>query len=72
MSKYKKISNGEILRFPEEGSIFNLACCDCGLVHKMVVKNVTEGKDKGMIDMIMIRDNRRTGQIRRWNEYEKK
>lgn len=71
MGKYRQVGNGEILRFSKAGSIMNLACCDCGLVHNIKVRRVYKGKDKGMVDIIMTRDNRRSGQIRRWNKYEK-
>lgn len=67
--KYRNIGNGEILRFSKVGTTMNLACCDCGLVHNVIVKTVRSGKEKGSIDVVYIRDDRRTGQIRRWNKY---
>ena len=44
----------------------NFSCCDCGLVHNISIDVV-----KGKIDVVFVRDNRRTGQRRRWNKYSK-
>lgn len=38
-----------------------IKCCDCGLVHKIKIR-----KFKGKFYMKAIRDNRRTGQARRF------
>lgn len=42
---------------------FRFACCDCGLVHKISFR-IIDGK----IQMKVSRDNRATGQIRRWRK----
>ncbi len=56
MSKYPKQPNVS----PEVGLIM-LACCDCGLVHKM---GFTAGKD-GALKLQFQRNNRATAQLRR-------
>ena len=47
------------------GSDWNFACCDCGLVHNIVIF-----PSKNKVKIIMQRDNRRTGQVRRYNDYK--
>lgn len=44
----------------QPGQIFKLACCDCGLVHQVVI--VVEG---GEVGIAAKRDARATGQRRR-------
>jgi len=44
----------------QPGKVFKLACCDCGLVHRVVIV-VEDGK----VGMAAERDNRATGQRRR-------
>jgi hypothetical protein len=39
----------------------HISCCDCGLVHEIKVR-----VRKGKVEVQLNRDNRRTGQIRRW------
>ena len=56
MAKYPKRPN----LVPEVG-IVALACCDCGLVHKM---GFTVDKD-GALTLAYTRDNRATAQLRR-------
>ncbi len=58
MASYDKPTTGEWVRPIPIG--YKLACCDCGLVHKVDfrVKN-------GRAEMRFARDNRSTGQIRR-------
>ena len=58
MSKYPKQPN----IVPEVGLV-NLACCDCGLVHKM---GFTVNKN-GTLEIGYVRDNRATAQLRRGN-----
>lgn len=41
---------------------FKLMCCDCGLVHKVSFRVYKDGRFR----MKMSRDNRATGQIRRY------
>ena len=45
---------------------FKLACCDCGLVHTMDFRVVD-----GEVEFKVKRDNRATGQIRRYMKKEK-
>jgi len=40
------------------GQVFKLACCDCGLVHQVVI-------EEGKVGIAAKRDNRATGQRRR-------
>ena len=42
------------------GQIFKIACCDCGLVHNVIIV-----EEDGEIGMAAERDNRATGQRRR-------
>ncbi|MCK5609987.1 hypothetical protein KAR91_49395 [Candidatus Pacearchaeota archaeon] len=42
------------------GEIFRLACCDCGLVHDVIIV-----EEDGEIGMAAKRNNRATGQRRR-------
>ena len=58
LSKYTKQPN----IVPEVG-IVALACCDCGLVHKM---GFTIGEN-GVLSLGYVRDNRKTAQLRRGN-----
>lgn len=51
----------------KDGQPFNMVCCDCGLVHTVVVMAGKE-KDKGLIGFAVKRDNRSTGQRRRWKK----
>ena len=59
MTKYKQRVDGEGFNVPL-GEVYKLACCDCGLVHRVVFV-VEEGK----LGMATERDNRATGQRRR-------
>lgn len=58
MSRYPKQPN----IVPEVG-IVQLACCDCGLVHKMGFTI----NDEGALSLAYVRDNRSTAQLRRGN-----
>jgi len=58
MSKYKKQNNAK-----SEVGLVALACCDCGLVHKM---GFTVDK-AGKISLDYERDDRATAQLRRGN-----
>ena len=57
--KYEEPKEGEWVQPVRKG--YKLCCCDCGLVHSLDfrVKN-------GKIQFRAFRDNRATGQIRRW------
>ena len=56
MSKYPKQPN-----IVPEVAVVALACCDCGLVHKMGFCT----NDKGVLTLGFVRDNRATAQLRR-------
>jgi len=56
--KYEKPQEGEWVTPIKTG--YKLACCDCGLVHKINFR-VSNGKVKFQV----FRDNRATGQMRR-------
>ena len=59
MAKYIQLNNGDTIRVPKN-SYMNFQCCDCGLVHQVILRN-----HRNTIDVVMVRDNRRTGQVRR-------
>jgi len=67
VTKYTKIKDYGPLAMPNEDTSLLLACCDCGLVHWLVL---AEDKETGERCILAIRDNRRTAQLRR-NEYGK-
>jgi hypothetical protein len=46
----------------KSGEVFKLECCDCGLVHRIVIM---AGKPGGLIGIAASRDNRATAQRRR-------
>ena len=50
--------------FTIHGLKHTIACCDCGLVHHIEIR-----EHKGELQMRAIRDNRATGQKRRFNKY---
>ena len=58
MAKYDQPEAGEWVRPIRRG--YKLACCDCGLVHKMDFRIV-----KGRVQFRVFRDNRATAAIRR-------
>lgn len=46
---------------------YKMACCDCGLVHRLVFRIVPNDHGPGKkIQFRVERDNRATGQMRRW------
>lgn len=59
-----------IQRYNDEGfairnrEMFLLRCCDCGLVHKMVVSSLKQRRGS-IIGIAATRDNRRTAASRR-------
>jgi hypothetical protein len=58
-AKYKQRVDGEGFEVPV-GEVFRLQCCDCSLVHDVVV--VTDGSKIGMAAK---RNNRSTAQLRK-------
>lgn len=62
MTKFIQREDGEGFEIPN-GEIFKLACCDCGLVHNVVV-----AIDGDKLGLAAERNNRSTGQRRRHME----
>jgi hypothetical protein len=60
MSEYKPVDYGDAVEFSKRDE-FWIGCCDCGLVHRYKVKIVGN-----KVQLIMWRDNRATGQRRRY------
>lgn len=61
--KYAQRKDGEGFTIPNK-TIYKLACCDCGLVHKIVI--AAPGLRKGVkIGFAAKRDNRATAAKRR-------
>lgn len=50
---------------------FKFVCCDCGLVHTINFK-IRERPRRHRLLMQVFRDNRATGQVRRWDKKRKK
>lgn len=59
--KYQTRQDGEGWE-QKSGEIFKLECCDCGLVHRIVIM---AGKPGKLIGIAAERDNRATAQRRR-------
>jgi len=59
MSRYTQRKDGEGWEV-KAGQAFKIACCDCGLVHQVVIVI-----DDGKVGIAAKRDNRATGQRRR-------
>jgi len=62
---YKRVKNNEWIR-PQRNN-YKMMCCDCGLVHIIDFKLEKHGKNK-VIMFKAKRDNRATGQARRYNK----
>jgi hypothetical protein len=60
--KYKQAKNGEWLRPVKKG--YKMACCDCGLVHKMEFAHVPYGNGRKIVFRAW-RDERATSAFRR-------
>ena len=65
--KYITLNNGDSFEI-ERGGVINMGCCDCGLVHNILVAI----KGNNNVRLTIFRDNRRTGQKRRFNKFDKK
>lgn len=63
MSKYTVMEAEELCQPVTKG--YKFCCCDCGLVHKLDFR-IKDGK----IQMRGDRDERATGQVRRWMKLE--
>lgn len=59
MAAYEKPESGEWVQPVRKG--YKLACCDCGLVHRMDFRIY-----KGRVQFRAFRNERSTGQMRRW------
>ena len=62
-SKYTQRTDGEGFEIPNK-TVYKLACCDCGLVHQIVIA-APKLKRGEPIGFAAKRDNRATAQIRR-------
>jgi len=61
---YEKPKAGQWVQPIRRG--YKLACCDCGLVHRMDFRIYS-----GRVQFRVFRDERATGQMRRWNKARK-
>ena len=64
---YPPVQAGEKIVIPWETKDYKMACCDCGLVHRL--RFTVEGSD---LILQGWRDNRATAQLRRRREYDGK
>ena len=60
MSKYQKLTEGDVIELNAKENTLNFACCDCGLVHRIAFG--IHGQDLGIA---MERNDRATAQLRR-------
>ena len=65
--KYKKLSNGEITTIYPDDEFEESGCCDCGLVHNINYRI----KNKKTLEVSNTRNERATGQMRRWMKVKK-
>lgn len=63
-TKTIQLYDGDGFEIPASGGIIKFACCDCGLVHNFALAVEENGK----IGFVQERNNRSTGQRRRWME----
>jgi hypothetical protein len=59
--KYQQTEDGDRYRFTLPARIV-IACCDCSLVHQFVFRRA----GKHGVELQVFRDNRATGQLRRY------
>ena len=64
MNLYPKVNSNEWVQPIRKG--YKMACCDCGLIHEMDFKIV-----KNRVQFRARRNNRATGQFRRYNNQNK-
>lgn len=64
MARYDEPKAGEWVQPRRKG--YNLACCDCGLVHTLDFRIVKYAENQRKIQFRVFRNNRATGQVRRW------
>ena len=65
-SRYQQVEDGEWIRPTTEG--WKMACCDCGLVHTVNFRIVTQGRRR-LIALQPTRDARATAAKRRSKKY---
>jgi uncharacterized Zn finger protein len=58
-NRYRQEQDGVPFEMPK-GAIYRIACCDCGLVHDVIVRN-----KRDTVRVTAWRNNRSTGQRRR-------
>lgn len=63
MSSYPKAKIGEKVKVNTKEQIISLACCDCGLVHRMDIE--VDPNEEGVVYILAPRDERATAQLRR-------
>jgi hypothetical protein len=63
-NSYTQMVDGDIITC-KHNDYFHFACCDCSLVHRIVARY---DPDNEMVVLTVYRDNRRTGQMRRWKK----
>jgi len=68
MAKYYQTCDGEWLAIVRKG--FKRACCDCGSVHVEDYRIIKQG-GKAILLRRSVKDNRATGQMRRWMKNKK-
>jgi hypothetical protein len=64
-NKYVQLYDGDGFKVTKDGGVINFACCDCGLVHKFGLAIENDGD----IGFALERNNRSTGQLRRFRKY---
>lgn len=69
MASYPKVRAGQWVK--PRRRFYKMACCDCGLVHKMEFKLVPRGNGKAIL-LRAWRDNRATAAIRRHTRWPSK
>lgn len=62
---YYQMKDGDTIELDKGGECIKFSCCDCGLTHKFTMKIL----DNGNIGVMIIKDNRATGQLRRYNKF---
>lgn len=65
MSRYKEVIDKEWMHVPTGG--LDVACCDCGLVHKFIPKK----DERGRIWLRVLRRERSTAALRRGFRFTK-
>lgn len=61
--RYNRLKDGDSLLFSNIARTTKIACCDCGLIHDILVTVLP----KKNVRITFKRNSRSTGQMRRWN-----